>query len=489
MSLESENPATPGAAGGEAGPAIEPTGIYERFVRCNTIDPSNYERSNVKRGLRNSDGTGVMAGVTRISNVHGYLVNEGDQQPCEGELTLRGFDIGSLVEGAVSEGRFGYEELVYLLLAGVLPSGSELDRFQQLLGGYRALPKGFVHDHILTVPSPDVMNMLARSVLQLYASDPEPNDTGVRHEVDTAVSLIARLPRIAVLSYYSIQQYYLGGDMVWHGERPELSTAETILDMLRPDHEFAPEEARMLDILLMLQAEHGGGNNSTFTCRVLTSSGTDAYSAYAGAIGSLKGPKHGGANSKVREMCLDIEANVADYTDEGQVADYLRKIVRREAGDGSGLIYGMGHAVYTLSDPRAVICHRYAAKLAEGTEFARELRLLELIEQLTPRIMREEKGTTKILCANIDLYTGFVYNMLGIPQALYTPLFATARMAGWAAHRFEELVSGGRIIRPAYKSVSHRRTYMPLAERTTGKEPSVNQFTGQSLSDADAIGD
>ena len=245
----------------------------------------------------------------------------------------------------------------------------------------------------------------------------------------------------------------------------------------------------MLDILLMLQAEHGGGNNSTFTCRVLTSSGTDPYAAYAGAIGSLKGPKHGGANGKVRDMCLDIEKNVADWNDEGQVADYLRKIVRKEAGDGSGLIYGMGHAVYTLSDPRAIICHRYASQMAAGTEFERELRLLELIEQLTPVVMREEKGTTKVLCANIDLYTGFVYNMLGIPQALYTPMFATARMAGWAAHRFEELVSGKRIIRPAYKSVSHRRDYVPLASRAEGKEPSVNEVSGQPFSDADAIGD
>ena len=467
----------------------EPVDLYEHFDRCNTIDPRYYERANVKRGLRNSDGTGVMAGVTRISNVHGYVVSEGDQEPCEGQLTLRGFDINDLVENVVKEDRFGFGELVYLLLAGVLPAQEDLDRFEEVIGCYRDLPKNFINDHILTAPSHDVMNMLSRAVLQLYAADPTPNDTSPKHEIDTALSLISRLPRIAVLSYYSIKQHYLGGDMVWHGARPELSTAETILDMLRPDHEYTREEARMLDILLMLQAEHGGGNNSTFTCRVLTSSGTDPYSAYAGAIGSLKGPKHGGANGKVRDMCLDIEANVADWTDEGQVADYLRKIVRKEAGDGSGLIYGMGHAVYTLSDPRAIICHEHAAKMAAGTEFERELRLLELIEQLTPTIMREEKGTTKLLCANIDLYTGFVYNMLGIPQALYTPLFATARMAGWAAHRFEELVSGKRIIRPAYKSVSHRRDYVPLSERAAGKEPAPNEFTGQSLSDADAIGD
>ena len=472
-----------------ATPAPEPFDLYERFERCNTIDPRNYERANVKRGLRNSDGTGVMAGVTRISNVHGYIVNEGDQQPCEGELTLRGFNIKDLIDNVVADDRFGYEELVYLLLAGVLPTASDLARFQAILDAERDLPKNFVNDHILTHPAYDVMNMLGRSILQLYAADLTPNDTGAKHEIDTALSLISRIPRIAVLSHYSIQQYYYGKDMVWHRAKPGLSTAETILDMLRPDHEYTSDEARMLDILLMLQAEHGGGNNSTFTCRVLTSSGTDPYAAYAGAIGSLKGPKHGGANGKVREMCLDIEAHVNDWTDEGQVADYLRKIARREANDGSGLIYGMGHAVYTLSDPRARICHDHALKLAKGTEFERELRLLELIEQLTPQIMREERGTTKVLCANIDLYTGFVYNMLGIPQSLYTPLFATARMAGWAAHRFEELVSGRRIIRPAYKSVSHRRAYVPLAEREEGQQPRAADLVVQTLSDADAIGD
>jgi citrate synthase len=463
--------------------------LYDRFERCNTIDPRSYERANVKRGLRNSDGTGVMAGVTRISNVHGYLVDEGDQRPDHGRLTLRGFDVNDLVENAVAENRFGYEELVYLLLAGTLPTADELALFNGVLDGYRELPKGFVGDHILTAPSDDAMNMLARAVLQLYADDPVPNDTGARHEVDTALSLISRLPRIAVLAHYSIQQYHHGGDMVWHRPQAGLSTAETILDMLRPDHEYTAAEARMLDIMLMLQAEHGGGNNSTFTCRVLTSSGTDAYAAYAGAISSLKGPKHGGANRKVREMCLDIEDHVADWTDEGQVADYLRKIVRKEAGDRSGLIYGMGHAVYTLSDPRAVICHKHAAQLAAGTEFERELRLLENVERLTPQIMREERGTAKVLCANIDLYTGFVYNMLGIPQSLYTPMFATARMAGWAAHRFEELVSGKRIIRPAYKSVAHLRDYVPLDQRAANKAPSDKDLVAQALSDADAIGD
>ena len=466
--------------------------LYDHFELCNYIDPENYKRTNVKRGLRNADGTGVMAGFTNISNVHGYVVSEGDQLPCAGELTLRGYDIRSLVDGVMDDGRFGYEELVYLLLTGVLPSREELTSFQALIDEQRDLPKNFVNEQILTNPSPDVMNMLGRSVLQLYAYDETPNDTSAKHEIDTATMLIARIPRIVVLAYYSIQQYFHHGDMVWHHPQEGLSCAETVLDMLRPDHAYTPEEAHMLDVLLMLQAEHGGGNNSTFTCRVLTSSGTDAYSAYAGAVGSLKGPKHGGANHKVRGMVKDLEASVENWEDDGQVADYLRRLVRKEAYDRTGLIYGMGHAVYTLSDPRAQICHRYAAGMAAGTEFERELHLIEAIERLTPEVMAQEKGTRKVLCANIDLYTGFVYNMLGIPEDLYTPLFATARIAGWAAHRFEELVSGRRIIRPAYKSIMNRHAYVPLEQRGRGDgfvPPAPAELAPQAATDADAVGD
>ena len=469
---------------------VAPTDIYERFARTNSIDAQHYERSNVKRGLRNSDGTGVVAGVTKISNVHGYVVNEGDQEPCEGRLTLRGYTINDLVDGTAGQGRFGYEELVYLLLSGHLPAKGDLESLTAILDRERDLPRGFVNDHILTSPSRDVMNMLGRCVLHLYAGDAQADSTSAEHEVDTALSLISRLPRLSVLSYYSIQQNYHGADMVWHGPRAGLSCAQTILDALRPDHSYTPDEAHMLDVMLMLQAEHGGGNNSTFTCRVLTSSGTDAYSAYAGAIGSLKGPKHGGANRKVREMCLDIEAHVDDWTDEGQVADYLRRIVRKEAYDRTGLVYGMGHAVYTLSDPRARLCHKYAARLAAGTEFERELKLLENVEKMTPQVMAQEKGTRKVLCANIDLYTGFVYNMLGIPVELYTPLFACARMAGWAAHRFEELGSGRRIIRPAYKSVIQRRDYVDLQDRGAEfDEPPHETLGGPARSNPDAIGD
>lgn len=444
----------------------EPCDIYERFSETYSIDPHQFERSNVKRGLRNSDGTGVVAGITKISNVHGYVVNEGDQEPCEGRLTLRGYSINDLVEGTAGKGRFGYEELVYLLFSGHLPTRQDLAALTSLLDYERDLPRGFVNDHILTSPSEDVMNMLSRCVLHLYSTDPTPNDTGFKHEVDTALSLISRMPRIAVLSYYSIQQCYHGGDMVWHGPRAGLSTAETILDALRPDHAYSDDEAHMLDVMLMLQAEHGGGNNSTFTTRVMSSADTDPYSVYAAAICSLKGKKHGGANHQVRAMQADIKQHVSNWEDDDEVADYLAKIVSKQAYDKSGLVYGMGHAVYTLSDPRAVICKKYAKKLAEGTEFEAEYRLLESIERLAPEVILRERGTKKDMCANIDMYSGFVYSMMGIPEDLYTPLFACARMAGWAAHRFEEIVAGKRIIRPAYKSTrSGSRPYTPISER------------------------
>ncbi|MEE8715886.1 MAG: citrate synthase [Coriobacteriales bacterium] len=465
--------------------------LYDHFESCNYIDPRYYERSNVKRGLRNADGSGVVAGVTNISSVHGYVLSEGDRVPCEGELTLRGYSINDLVGGTAGRGRFGYEELAYLLLTGVLPNQQELDSFQVLIDEYRDLPKGFVNDNLLTRPSDNVMNMLARSILQLYAQDPNANSMTAKHEIDTAVMLISTMPRLAVLSYYAIQQRFYHKDMVWHPAVAGLTMAETVLDMLRPDHEYTAEEAHMLDVLLMLQAEHGGGNNSTFTCRVVTSSGTDPYSAYAAAIGSLKGPRHGGANLKVREMIKDLEATTEDWTDEDQVAEYLRAVLNKQAYDHAGLIYGMGHAVYTLSDPRAVICHSYASKMAAGTEFEPELRLLETIERLTPDIIAEVKGTRKAICANIDLYTGFVYDMLGIPEDLYTPMFATARITGWAAHRFEEIVSGKRIIRPAYRTTLQNRAYEPLEERPAieGFHAPESEAPSEPTSAYDAYGD
>ena len=451
----------------------EKSEVFQHFGAYSGYDQRYYDHFNVKRGLRNADGTGVVAGITSISNVHGYLTDEGVKIPDKGRLTIRGYDIKDLVDGAVAEGRPGYEEVAYLLLTGDLPTASQLENFRASIDSYRDLPCGFVNNLIMNFPSKNVMNMMARSVLMLYAMDSstETDVVDPEHEVQIAVQMLSRLPRIAVLSYLASRQHEdPTAPMYINPPLPGLSTAETVLHMLRHDMEWTPQEARMLDIMLMLHAEHGGGNNSTFTTRVLTSSGTDAYSAYAGGICSLKGPKHGGANIKVAGMHQDLMDTVVDYTDGGQVADYLRRILRKEAYDRSGLIYGMGHAVYTLSDPRAVLCKKYARELAQGTQFEPQFELIETIERLSPELFREEHKSHKVICANIDMYSGLVYKMLGIPQQLYTPLFATARIAGWAAHRFEEIVEGRRIIRPAYKSVYQMRGYVPMEERENGME-------------------
>ncbi|MGI6216221.1 MAG: citrate/2-methylcitrate synthase [Coriobacteriales bacterium] len=424
------------------------------FVERNRIDPKLFEEYNVKRGLRNSDGTGVLVGITKVSNVHGYVVDEGDKIPDEGKLTLRGHDIKDLIDGIVSGGRFGFVEICYLLLLGHPPNAEEREVFRQALDSERELPEGFTAEHITIATSPDIMNLLQRSVLTLYSYDKSgtPDSTSPEHELAVAISLISRLPRIMVLGYYAKRAHFYGESMIVHRFVPGQSTAETILSMLHPDRSFTHEDAVMLDIMMMLHAEHGGGNNSTFTCRSLTSSGTDPYSAYAGAIGALKGPKHGGANIKVARMFDDIKDHVSNWEDDGQIVDYLKKIVAKEAFDQSGLIYGMGHAVYTLSDPRAEICRQHARKLSQGTEYEGEFKLLESVARLAPDVIASVHGTSKVICPNIDMFSGLVYKMIGIPEDLYTPLFACSRMAGWAAHRFEELVSGGRIMRPAYKS-------------------------------------
>ena len=435
--------------------------LYEAYTANNKIDPKYYEKFNVKRGLRNPDGSGV----TNICNVHGYVINEGEKSPDEGKLVFRGYNINDLVSNVVAENRFGYEEIAYLLLGGKLPTEHQLENFRELLDNNRELPEGFFEDMILKAPSKNIMNKMSRAVLALYSYDDVPDNTEVKHEVDTAVSIIAKMPVIMVSAYHVKQRYYNHKSMFMHPLIPGQSTAETILSMLRPDRQFTDEEAKLLDVMLMLHAEHGGGNNSTFTCRVLTSSGTDPYAAYSAAIGSLKGPRHGGANHKVIQMHQYIKDNVKNWDDEGEVADFLRKILRKEAGDGTGLIYGMGHAVYTLSDPRAVILKQNAAKMAIGSEFEAEYRLLEMIERLTPELFKEVKGDEKKMCANVDMYSGFVYKMLGIPEDLFTPLFAVSRMAGWCAHRFEESMTGKRIIRPAYKSVSKEKAYIPLNNR------------------------
>lgn len=440
--------------------------LYDHFREINTIDASKYKKYDVKRGLRNDDGTGVLAGLTGISNVHGYVMSDGEKVADTGELRLRGYDLYDLLGVDAKDRRFNYEEVSYLLLMGELPTQQQLDDYIAAIDAQRELPDGFTASMIMRDTPPDIMNVLARTVMLLYAYDTHAEDRSAQHEISTAISLISRLPRIMVLSYYAMRARYSNDSMIMHRFIPGQSTAETILSMLRPDRQFRPEEARMLDIMLCLHAEHGGGNNSTFTTHVLTSADTDAYSTYAAAIGSLKGRKHGGANHQVIAMQKEIKENVANWDNDDEVAAYLAKIVNKQAYDKSGLVYGMGHAVYTLSDPRAVICKRFAEKLAVGTEYEAEFRLLEKIERLAPEVILNEKGTHKDMCANVDMYSGFVYSMLGIPEDLFTPLFACARMSGWAAHRFEEIVSGKRIIRPAYKSIySKKRAYTPMEER------------------------
>ena len=429
------------------------------------IEPKLYEKFHVKRGLRRSDGTGVIAGITNICNVHGYVINEGEKEPAEGELIYRGYNVKDLVENVEKEDRFGFEETIYLLVFGELPNVEELEEFTQYLSLNRPLPDGFFADMIMKAPSNNIMNKMSRAILALYSYDDEAEDMSLEGEMRKALNLIAKLPVIMIDALQVKRLKFDNKSMILHPLREYESTAQTILSLLRPNREYTKEEAQLLDILLMLHAEHGGGNNSTFSCRVLTSSGTDAYATYSAAVGSLKGSRHGGANMKVVNMVEDFRNNVKDWNDEGQVADHLRKIINREAYDHSGLVYGMGHAVYTLSDPRAVILKKKAFELAKDTEFEKEFNLINNIEKLTPIIFKELKDSDKVMCANVDLYSGFVYRMLGIPEDIYTPLFASARIAGWSAHRMEEMLTGNRIIRPAYKAIAKNKEYVPICKR------------------------
>lgn len=441
------------------------TDLCKEMEKNTGIDPKLYEKFHVKRGLRRSDGTGVVAGITNICNVHGYILNEGEVEAIPGELIYRGYSINDLVANVEKEDRFGYEETVFLLLFGNLPTASELEMFNTYISLKRDLPSGFVEDMILKAPSKNIMNKLARSVLALYSYDDESEGKRIENEMRTAISLIAKLPVIMSCAYQVKRRHYDNASLIMHPIRYEENTAQTILSMLRTDRQYTKEEAQLLDTVLMLQAEHGGGNNSTFTCRVLTSSGTDPYSAYAGAIGSLKGHRHGGANIKVIQMLDNFKENIKNWEDEGEVADYMRKVIRKEANDHTGLIYGMGHAVYTISDPRAVILKKKAMELAKGKEIEAEFRLLETVERLTPEVFKEVKGSNKTMCANVDMYSGLVYRILGIPDELFTPIFAVSRLAGWSAHRMEEILTGGRIIRPAYKAIAARREYKKIDER------------------------
>ena len=424
-----------------------------------------YDQYHVLRGLRDVNGKGVLAGLTDISTITSSKEVDGKMVPCDGELRYRGYDIHDLVDGFVAEQRFGYEEVAYLLIFGRLPQKQELQEFQNLLGSYRTLPTNFVRDVIMKAPGKDMMNTLQRGVLTLYGYDDMADDISIPNVLRQCLQLTSTVPLLAVYGYQAYNHYVEGKSFYIHSPKQELSTAENILRMLRPNKKYTPLEARVLDIALVLHMDHGGGNNSTFTCRCVTSTGTDAYAAYASAISALKGPRHGGANIKVMEMLNCIENGVKNWENEGEVADFLTKILNKEENDHSGLIYGMGHAVYTLSDPRAVQLKKSALKLAKGTEVEAEFRLLDTIERLTPQLFAKNKGDVKTMCANVDMYSGLVYKLLGIPVEMYTALFACARMPGWCAHRMEEIENGKRIMRPAYRTLIKNRDYIALDER------------------------
>ena len=439
--------------------------MSQKIQRKSKIDMDDFWKYGVKRGLRNPDGTGVMAGLTNICSVDGYYVEDGERVPKAGILKYRGININDIVEACEKEDRFGYEEVVYLLLFGSLPTKNQLELFKEVLSACRQLPKTYIEDVLMTNASFDIMNKLARCILVSYSFDENPDDLSIENVLRQSVQIIAQLPVVISYAYQVKRMKYYGKSMYFHPEKKELSTAETILRSIRSNKQYTDEEAKLLDICLILHAEHGGGNNSTFTTRVLTSSGTDTYSAFAASIGSLKGSRHGGANIKVTKMIENIKANVENTADRGQLLAYLEKIIRKEANDGSGLIYGMGHAVYTLSDPRAVILKKKAKEFAYKNGFEADFELINSIEKLTPEAFKRVKGKNKVMCANVDLYSGFIYKMLGIPEDLFTPLFATARVAGWAAHRLEELLTGGKIIRPAYKNIALPKKYVPMDER------------------------
>ncbi len=431
------------------------------------INSEMYLEHKVFRGLRDLNGNGVLTGLTEVSDIQSFEIGEdGEKHPCRGRLFYRGINVEELVGGFIKDNRFGFEETTYLLLFGDLPNREELDSFTRILSGYRTLPGSFVRDIIMKAPSHDMMNTLARSVLTLYAYDNRANDTSIPNVLRQCLQLIALFPLLSVYGYQAYDYYLNDGTSFFiHEPRPELSTAQNILHMLRIDSKYTELEARILDIALILHAEHGGGNNSTFTTRVVSSSGTDTYSAIAAALGSLKGPKHGGANIKVVQMMENIKENIKDWTDEEEITAYLAAILNKEAFDRSGLIYGMGHAVYSLSDPRAEIFKRFVKKLSDEKGMQKEYTLYSNVERLAPHVIEHARKMYKGVSANIDFYSGFVYNMLGLPLELYTPIFAMARISCWSAHRIEELVNAGKIIRPSYKCVQPRRDYKPLSER------------------------
>ncbi len=430
------------------------------------IDPSNYDKYDVKRGLRDSNGKGVLTGLTEISEVNSVIEDEnGNRTPIPGELFYRGYSIEDLVNGFIHDKHYGFEEVSYLLLMGDLPNQEQFEEFNQLLGYYRTLPDTFVRDIIMKAPSRNIMNALSKEVLTLYSYDEKAEDTSVPNVLRQCIQLIALLPVLAVYSYQAFNYFHNKQSLFIHSPQPHLSTAENILYMLRPDSQYTKLEAKLLDMALVLHAEHGGGNNSTFTTHVVTSSGTDTYAAIAAALCSLKGPKHGGANIKVVKMFNHIKRHVTDYNDKEQIRDYLIKILNKEAFDKSGLIYGMGHAIYTISDPRARVFKGFVKSLSEEKGRQAEYQLYNNVEEIAAELIMQRRKTDKKISANVDFYSGFVYSMLDLPTKLYTPLFAIARVSGWSAHRLEELVNPSKIIRPAYQNVHDRQNYVPMDER------------------------
>ena len=437
-----------------------------KVCKSNTdINPELYQKYDVKRGLRDINGKGVVAGLTEISEVKSFETVDGEVRPCDGKLYYRGVDVEKLVAGAVKEHRFGFEETSYLLLFGSLPNQKQLQEFQEILANYRTLPTSFVRDIIMKAPSPDMMNTLARSVLTLYSYDENANDTSIENVLRQSLQLIALFPLLAVYGYQAYSHYHDGQSLFIHAPRPELSTAENILHMLRADSKYTELEARILDVALILHAEHGGGNNSTFTTHVVTSSGTDTYSSVAASLGSLKGPKHGGANIKVVQMFEDIKKNVSDWKDEEQNRAYLLALLHKEAFDRQGLIYGLGHAVYSISDPRANTFKKFVENLAVEKNRKEEYDLYSLVERVAIEVIAKERKIYKGVSANVDFYSGFVYSMLNLPTELFTPIFAIARIVGWSAHRMEELINAGKIIRPAYINIQEHVPYVSLTER------------------------
>lgn len=441
------------------------TEIAENVKQLNQIPSDLFQKYEVKRGLRDISGKGVMAGLTRISEIHSYVMSEGDLIPCEGKLYYRGYDIEELVQGFSDENRFGFEEIVYLLLYGNLPNQKTYDNFRQELASLYYLPQEFLNATIMSFPSKDLMNSLAKSVLTLYAFDEKAEDTSIQNVLSQSLRLIAQFPSLLVYAYHSYAFTHKKQNFVIKTPKPEYSIAQNILYMLRSSDSFTEHEAKVLDLALVLHAEHGGGNNSTFTTHVVSSSGTDTYSCIAASLASLKGPKHGGANIKVVQMFEDMKEQVQNWTDEEEVSSYLNKLLDKQAFDKSGLIYGIGHAVYSESDPRALILKSYVEQLAQEKGMVKEYKLFSIVERLAPLAIAEKRQMYKGVSANIDFYSGFVYKMLGLPDELYTPLFASARVSGWSAHRLEEIANSGKIIRPAYKAIEKHKDYLGISSR------------------------